>query len=371
MRLLFSNRQMGGMVGGVQRAITTVMNGMAARGHEVALLTWDRDDAQAFFPIAPEIRWHRLDAGDIAKKATVRDRLRRAKKVREVVRSFRPHAGIGFRGGQFLVARLYSLGLGVPMIAAERGAPARFRHMGGGSRRRFIEFNGMRLARTVVIQCESYRSQYPAFLKDKIVVIPNPVFPADRQASPERPDPEGRLRILSVGRLSHQKNYESLIRAFAGLAGRFPSWDLVILGEGDRRAALEGIVREADLSGRVRLPGAESDIAEWYQGAHLFCLPSRHEGFPNALAEAHAHGLPAVGFAGCAGVDELVEDGKTGLLAAGNGDVETLSQSLACLMSQPEQRRAMGAAGRKAMEAYRPDIVMDAWERLFEEARRN
>ena len=369
MRLLFSNRQMGGMVGGVQRAITTVMNGMAARGHEVAILTWDRADAEAFFPIAPEIRWHRLDAGDIASRASVRDRLRRAKKVREVVRSFRPQVGIGFRGGQFLVARLYSLGLGVPMIAAERGAPARFRHMPGGSRRRFIEFNGMRLARKVVIQCESYRSQYPAFLRDKIVVIPNPVFPADRQASPERPDREGRLRILSVGRLSHQKNYESLIRAFAGFAGRFPSWDLVILGEGDRRTALEGIVREADLSGRVRLPGAESDVAEWYQGAHLFCLPSRHEGFPNALAEAHAHGLPAVGFAGCAGVDEIVEDGKTGLLAAGNGDVETLSQSLARLMSQPEQRRAMGAAGRKAMEAYRPGIVMDAWERLFEEAR--
>ena len=49
--------------------------------------------------------------------------------------------------------------------------------------------------------------------------------------------------------------------------------------------------------------------------------------------------------------------------------METLSRSLARLMSEPEQRRAMGAAGRKAMEAYRPDIVMDAWERLFEEAR--
>lgn len=371
MRLLFSNRQMGGMVGGVQRAITTVMNGMVARGHEVALLTWDRADAQAFFPIAPEIRWHRLDAGNIANKAGARVRLQRAKTVREVVRSFRPHVGIGFRGAQFLIARLYSLGLGVPMIAAERGAPARFRHMGGGSRRRFIEFNGMRLARKVVIQCESYLSQYPAFLQDKIVVIPNPVFPADRQASPEHPDREGRLRVLSVGRLSHQKNYESLIRAFAGLAGRFPSWDLVILGEGDRRAALEGIVHEAGLAGRVRLPGARDDVAAWYQDSHLFCLPSRHEGFPNALAEAHAHGLPAVGFAGCAGVDELIEDGKTGLLAAGNGDVETLSRSLACLMAQPEQRQAMGAAGRGAMEAYRPDIVMDAWERLFENARKH
>ena len=143
----------------------------------------------------------------------------------------------------------------------------------------------------------------------------------------------------------------------------------MILGDGDRRAALEGIVHEAGLVGRIRLPGAKSDVAEWYEGAHLFCLPSRHEGFPNALAEAHAHGLPAVGFAGCAGVDELVQDGNTGLLAAGNGDVETLSQALASLMSHPERRKAMGVAGRRAMEAYRPDSVMDAWERLFEESR--
>lgn len=357
------------MVGGMQRSITTLMNGMAARGHEVTLLTWDPADARAVFPIAPEIRWHRLDLGDTANRAAPLVWSRRARAVRRIVRSCGPDVGIVFRGAQFLVVRLYSLGLGVLMIAAERGAPSRFEHMRGGSRMRLVEFNGMRLAKRIAIQSEGYRSQYPAFLQDKIAVIPNPVFPADRRASPELPDREGRLRVLSVGRLSHQKNYESLIRAFAGLAGRFPSWDLVILGEGDRRAALEGIVHEAGLSGRVRLPGAKSDVAEWYQDSHLFCLPSRHEGFPNALAEAQAHGLPSVAFAGCAGMDELIQDGRTGLLAPGNGDVEALSRSLANMMGCPERRRAMGEAGPKAMEAYRPDIVMDAWERLFEAVR--
>ena len=143
----------------------------------------------------------------------------------------------------------------------------------------------------------------------------------------------------------------------------------MILGEGDERPKLESLVRETGFADRVRLPGAKADVSEWYQNSHLFCLPSRHEGFPNALAEAQAHGLPAVGFTGCAGVNELIQDGITGLLARGNGDVETLSQALASLMSHPERRKAMGAAGRKAMEAYRPDSVMDAWECLFEEAR--
>ena len=369
MRLLFSNRKMGGMVGGVQRAITTVMNGMVARGHEVSLLTWDRAGTEAFFPISPEIRWHRLNLGDTHAKASVRVRLQRAKNIRKVIRESKPQLIVGFRGGQFLVARLHSLGLGIPAIAAERGSPARFDHMPGGSRWRFIEFNGMRLAKKVVIQLEGYRSQYPEFLRDKLVVIPNPVSPAARFATPDRSDGKGRFCVLSVGRLSYQKNYESLILAYSALAEQFPSWDLVILGEGDERPKLETLVRETGLADRVRLPGAKADVADWYEGANLFCLPSRHEGFPNALAEAHAYGLPAVGFAGCAGVDELVQDGKTGLLAPGNGDVEALSQALASLMSHPERRKAMGAAGRIAMEAYRPDTIMDAWERLFEEAR--
>ena len=92
------------------------------------------------------------------------------------------------------------------------------------------------------------------------------------------------------------------------------------------------------------------------------------KGSPNALAEALAHGLPAVGFAGCAGVNELIEDGTTGRLVPGNGDVQGLSIALASLMSGREERVRMGASGRRAMEAFCPDSVMSAWERLFENA---
>ncbi len=80
-----------------------------------------------------EIRWHRLNAGDIANKASIQDRLQRAKRVREVMRSVRPHVGIGFGRGQFLKLWLYWPGLSVPMISAARDALARFDHMVGGS----------------------------------------------------------------------------------------------------------------------------------------------------------------------------------------------------------------------------------------------
>ena len=365
MRLLFSNRKMGGMVGGVQRSITTLMNAMVTRGHEVDLLTWDRDGADAFFPISPEIRWHRLNLGDIADKASVATRLQRAREIRRVIRECRPELIVVFRAAQFLAVRSYSLGLGIPAIAAERNAPTRFEHMRGGARSRLIEFNAMRLAKRIVIQSEGYRSLYPAFLRHKLVTIPNPVFPASHHAVPDCPDSQGRFRVISVGRLSYDKNHESLLRAFGSVAEQFPSWDLVILGEGPQRSALESIVHETGLVNRVRLPGVKDRVSEWYQSSHLFCLPSRHEGFPNALVEAQAHGLPAIGFAGCAGVNELIEDGKTGLLAQGNGDGRSLSQVLASLMSRHAERKKLGASGRRVIEDFSPDTVMDAWERLF------
>ena len=172
---------------------------------------------------------------------------------------------------------------------------------------------------------------------------------------------------LGLGRLSGTKNYESLIRAFAIVADRFPAWDLVIVGEGAGRLWLESVIRDTELSDRVFLPGATRAVSECYAGAHIYCLPSRHESFPNALLEAQSHGLPAVGFVECSGINELIRHGVDGLLAQGNGDAERLSECLASLMGDPDKRRRMGVSARDAAKRFCPDAVMRAWEVLFEE----
>src|SRR5262249_23212441 len=156
---------------------------------------------------------------------------------------------------------------------------------------------------------------------------------AARRAQPGVADADGRWRLLSVGRLSYAKNFSVLIDTFAALTESFPDWELRIVGEGEDRGALEAqLARLPGLKGRVSLPGVYREIEEEYSAAHLFCLSSRWEGFPNALAEALAHGLPAVGFAGCDGVPDLIEPGQNGALATGNGDVVALADALAPLM---------------------------------------
>ena len=335
MRLLFCARAIDRMAGGVERMIISLMNDMVARGHEVNLLTWDRSGSEAFYPMAPEITWHRLDIGDPSIKAGKAQMLHRARAVRALVRHHRPQAVVCFQDGTFLAVRAYTLGYRIPIIVAERNAPTRFDHISAGRNRNLI-YQCFRSAHLITIQCESFREHYPSFLWPKISCIPNPVFPADSYAKPGTPEPGGHYQLLSVGRLSYQKNYGILIEAFGELASSLPDWNLVIYGDGENRARLEELVASRGLEGRVKLPGVTTSITACYKTSQLFCLPSRWEGFPNALAESLAHGLPAVGFEGCAGVKDLIVHEQTGLLAEGNGDPKTLAAGLSILMKNPE-----------------------------------
>lgn len=365
MRLLFAARAIDRMAGGVERMIITIMGAMVERGHDVDLLTWDRADAEAFYPMAPEITWHRLDLGDPAVKATPGLMLKRAAAVRQLIARRQPQVIVAFQDGPFRALRAYCAGLGIPLIAAERSAPTGFAHTRNGQRKKFIAFNAFRFAKSIVVQCESYRQLYPPFLQSRIVTIPNPVFPAQLSAHPDQPNESGRYCLLSVGRLSYQKNYECSIDAFARIARAFPQWDLVIVGDGELRTKLEGLAAAAGLSHRIALPGAVTEPGHYYARANLFFLPSRWEGFPNALAEAQAHGLPAVGFSDCAGVNELIVDGQNGLLAEGNGDSSTLANAFAALMRDGDLRLQFGAMGRRSIMNYTPDQIMDRWENIF------
>jgi glycosyltransferase involved in cell wall biosynthesis len=354
------------MAGGVERIITVVMNALSARGHHVSLLTWDPTGAQSFYPIDPGIVWHCLGLGDPKIRASIALMMQRRQTVRRIVRQQRPQVIICFQDGPFVATRAYTLGFGIPVIAAERNAPDRFDHT-SAARYRGLIYQALRLAARVTIQCESYRARYPAFLQSRIVCIPNPVEPASARARPDVPNAKGRYRLLSVGRLGYQKNYQVLIAAFSLVAARYPNWDLAIVGEGDDRPSLKTLAKMYGLEDRVFLPGVTNSIGEWYASSHLFCLASRWEGFPNALAEALAHGLPAVGFAECAGVRDLITPGSTGFLALGNGDADELANSLGKAMDDAEGRRRMGTAASLSVRSFDPGEVLLQWEELLSE----
>jgi glycosyltransferase involved in cell wall biosynthesis len=175
-------------------------------------------------------------------------------------------------------------------------------------------------------------------------------------------DGDGRLLVLSVGRLSHEKRLGVLLDAFARLSRVRPEARLVVAGDGPARRELErtapaGTVFVGETRGE--------DLARLYASADVFCFPSTTDTFGQVLLEAGASGLPVVA-AAAGGALELVGQGRTGVLVAPD-DPGPLAAALLELAERPSLRRALGAAGR---DAARGRTWADAIEQLVAVYRR-
>jgi GalNAc-alpha-(1->4)-GalNAc-alpha-(1->3)-diNAcBac-PP-undecaprenol alpha-1,4-N-acetyl-D-galactosaminyltransferase len=163
--------------------------------------------------------------------------------------------------------------------------------------------------------------------------------------------------------LSHQKGFDLLIEAFARLTPKYPGWELRIIGEGTDRAALERLATERGVALRVRFCGWLNDPQPVLAGSELFVLSSRWEGFPNALLEAMACGVPAVSFDCDSGPSEIIRDRVDGLLVPPD-DVSALASALDHLMDDAALRREMGDRAREVVTRFSCARFFAQWDNV-------
>jgi glycosyltransferase involved in cell wall biosynthesis len=170
--------------------------------------------------------------------------------------------------------------------------------------------------------------------------------------------------IVGAGRLTAQKAFDRLIRAFGAVAATHPEWTLRIYGAGPRRTSLARLVSEQELDGRVELMGRTRDLSGVLAGASIFALSSRFEGMPLVVLEAFAAGVPVVSFDCPTGPGELIADGRDGLLVP-DGDEAALAADLARLMDDAALRRRLGAAAQERAALQSPTVIAARWEALL------
>ena len=197
-------------------------------------------------------------------------------------------------------------------------------------------------------------------------VIPNPV-PEQMLTAKKHISIGDKRRLLSVGRLDNEKQFSLLIKVFATLAANNHNWSLRIIGEGPLRQVLEQEIVSLNLSRRVELLGRSTNIAEELAQADAFVLNSAYEGFPNALLEAMAVGLPCVTFDCPSGPREMSMEGQVALLVPLN-DERALAHELERLMTDDDLRHSLGNKARiSVMERFTLERVLERWDSLFEE----
>ncbi len=168
-----------------------------------------------------------------------------------------------------------------------------------------------------------------------------------------------------MGRLHPVKGFESLFRAFARLSSQFSQWSLILIGEGSERVPLERLRDELGLGDRIHLLGKLENPNEVLRDCHLFVLSSSREGFPGALCEAMACGLPVISFDCPSGPGFIVRHGVDGLLV-NSGDLQGLTSAMKLLMSSHELRARMAARGPEIVERFGMQNFMDNWNSLLD-----
>jgi GalNAc-alpha-(1->4)-GalNAc-alpha-(1->3)-diNAcBac-PP-undecaprenol alpha-1,4-N-acetyl-D-galactosaminyltransferase len=350
--------------GGAERSMSHLLAHLAKR-HAVTLLTFERPDKPSFYPVPPSVKYLRVDQLGGYGLQRVLQMMARAKLMRRTVKTRTPDVVISFMVGINITALTSCVGLGVPIVVSERIDPSE--HCIGRVKELARAYT-YPLARLIVVQTSRVASYFPPSLQPKIRIVGNAVVPAPVTAQPSADDRNGRKRIIAVGRCDPQKGFDRLIDAFALIANHYPDWDAVIVGDGPERLQLEDRVRRRGLEARINITGFVSDVYQELSAAQLIAFPSRNEGFPNALAEGLAAGLPAVGYKGVSGVEDLIIDGKTGLLVDQKEEIAGLARALSTLMADAQLRVSLGNAALRHVGQWAPDRMFALWDEVLSEA---
>lgn len=172
--------------------------------------------------------------------------------------------------------------------------------------------------------------------------------------------------VVSIGRLTSQKGYDLLIKAWSLIEKKYPDWSLHIYGDGEDKEKLEGLINRSNLQ-NITLQGIISDVQGVYDSASIYVMSSRFEGFGMVLIEAQSRGLPIVSFDCPSGPTEIISDKSDGYLVE-NGNTDILAERISHLIENKLLRRAFSSKALLSAERFEPEKIMSQWMSLIETA---
>ena len=332
--------------GGAERVICNLATQLSECGYEVVLVTSFRADQEHV--CGSKVR--RIYLGNKRLDSFIKRNLFLITKLRRVLKIECPDILISFMAEPNFRAIMASFGLKNKVMISIRNDPEKEY---SSMLTRLLAKTLFRFADGIVFQTEDAKMWFPKSIQSNSEIIYNQVDDAFYRIKPH----EARCNIVTVGRLTAQKNHKLLIRSFSLISDKITD-NLIIYGEGELRNELETLITALHLEDRVILPGVTNKVAEILASARLFVLSSDYEGMPNALMEAMAVGIPCIASnCPCGGPKMLF-----GELLADRlfpcGDEKTLSEKIENLIFSNTD----GEDEKRLAEQFRPEVILSRWK---------
>ena len=370
--------------GGLAKVTASFANEMHRRGHSVSLVYSDVRTGNFYYPVDMAVEtydlchyegksksiplWYKLKREllrsiDTRKARAVNNDFTKnylLDNLKSVLNRTDPDVIVSFQPAASK-ALLIDLKVTIPVITMSHGDPEDYFHIYPVE-----EIPAIEQSKINQVLLPSFATHITNHLPNaKTIVIGNAIPRYEQEA--DLLYKKENYKIIFVARLDkNHKRPHILIEAFVPLAKQYPNWTVEIWGAEDRKIykkELEYLIASNHLEKQVHLMGTTTDVPSVLQQGDIFAFPSAYEGFGMSLGEAMSMGLPAIGYKSCPAVNELIINGKTGILC--DDGIEPFSDALEELMKNQNLRAEMGKAGRIQMEQYAPQSIWNKWEELL------
>lgn len=348
--------------GGAERVISILANEFDKKGFDVFMVCLNK--AEPAFKISPSIKLVHLIASRSKENMINRIRYGALIYLRLLVLLIkeRPHCVVSFMTAANLWAGLACSLTNISFVVSERTMPDRTINSFNYFLRK-LSFRVYRKSKAIVVpakgiaDCIVAHRSYKDLNNFKVIRNPINAFPKPSGNSVNK-----RGFILGVGRLDYIKGFDLLIDAYSRIVTE--NIDLVIVGDGNEFLNLKNQIERLGLEDRVKLPGAKNNLQDYYQQAEIFVLPSRNEGYPNALIEAMSFGCPCVAVDCEFGPSEIIENKINGILVKKNNPAE-LSEALTELLANGILRKRISENAQLINQTNSMKNIANNWRDLI------
>jgi glycosyltransferase involved in cell wall biosynthesis len=345
--------------GGAERVVSVLADYFANDGYEVVIATlWEEKQE---YILNPKVR--RIGVGlstKQEKKGRIIKNIIRFTNLRNAIKNENPDIVISFCASANFRCTTSMIGINIPLLVSVRNDP----------QKDYLPYKRktnmmMMKASGCVFQTDRALKCFPQSFQDKSKVIFNPLDERFLNTSDFGDNKARAKRIVTVGRITRQKNHILLVQAFNKIHESYPQYTLDIYGDISDHLIKDEIMdycQKANIEKYVRFMGLSSTLQTDIKDATMFVLSSDYEGMPNALAEAMSLGIPVISTdCPCYGPATLIENNKSGILVP-VGDVDKMVEAMAMILDDEIFAQGLGVEAMKIKDILNPNKIYKEWK---------